>query len=87
MVCLLLWLIHNLPFLKEHGIKAQLHNLALKHLFYSLLWHFVSMKSHSFEVPIMAQQVKNLTLAHEDVDSLPGLVQWVKDLALPQAAV
>ena len=27
----------------------------------------------------MAQQVKNLTSIHEDVSSIPGLVQWVKE--------
>ena len=28
----------------------------------------------------MAQQVKNPTSIHEDMASIPGLPQWVKDL-------
>ena len=38
-------------------------------------------------VPIVAQQVKNLTSIHEVVDSVSGLTQSVKDLVLLQAAV
>ena len=35
----------------------------------------------------MAQQLKNPTRIQEDMGSIPGLTQWVKDLALLQAVV
>ena len=44
-------------------------------------WKFPGKKKSFLGAPI-----KNLTSIHEDAGLIPGLVQWVKDLVLPQAA-
>ena len=45
------------------------------------------LKAFRLGVPIMAQCLTNPTSTHEDVGSIPGLTQWVKDPASPGAAV
>ena len=58
-------------------------------LFSHLLHIYITfvMKNKNKDIPVVAQQVKNPTSIHEDVGLGPGLPQWLKDLALPQAAV
>ena len=38
---------------------------------------------HIGGVPIVAQQLRNLTSTHEDTVLIPGLAQWVKGLVWP----
>ena len=47
----------------------------------SILGFFLS-RYNQTGVPVVAQWLTNPTRNHEIVDSIPGLAQWVKDLAL-----
>ena len=47
----------------------------------------IDLKEEAVRVPFVAQRVKNPTSIHEDLGSIPGFTQQIKDLALPGAAV
>ena len=45
----------------------------------------VALNVYPVGVPVVAQQLNNLSTIQEDGDLVTDLIQWVKDLAFPQA--
>ena len=44
--------------------------------------YVIILKLKKIGVPFVAKQFTNATRIYEEVSSIPGLAQWVKDLAL-----
>ena len=47
-----------------------------------MLYYPLPFKNYKTGVPVVAQRLMNVASIHEDVESIPGLAQWVKDPAL-----
>ena len=53
-------------------------------MYFSSFHNLALIQNITYGVPIVAQQVKNLTSVHEDVGLIPGPARWIKGLALLQ---
>ena len=65
-----------------HFLSVQLSACPLPFLVPPYIHPSYSSNSLKAGVPVMAQWLTNLTSIHQDSGSIPGLYQWVKDLAL-----
>ena len=83
------WLVYNR---NEHFLRIWYKKLCQPLCIYNLIWsdsncHSMNIKNGQFRVPVMAKWLMNPINNHEVACLIPGLSQWVKDLALLWAVV
>ena len=79
------WELQQLDILRSSNIEKERLNGNTNTVYHGKCKpNIILLSGELFWSPVVAQQVKNSTSVWEDVGSISGLTQWVKDLVLPQ---